>query len=78
METLEQSQSEKIKLTKMIHLRNRLNEIHDQSGPSSAKYIDLSLQLNKMEKEYIDEKINTFKGQKTWSFVTKAPKSFEK
>lgn len=78
METFEQSQSENIKLLKIIHLRNRLGEIQAKSGPNSSKYIDISLQLDLLEKEYIDEKVQTFKGIKTCFFVTKIPRSFEK
>ncbi|WP_428909880.1 hypothetical protein [Niallia sp. Krafla_26] len=78
METFERSQSENLKLMEMMFLRNRLSEIHEQSGPNSSKYIDLKIQLNLLEKEYIDEKINTFKRKKTCFFLTNAPRSFEK
>ncbi|WP_338470719.1 hypothetical protein R4Z10_18315 [Niallia sp. XMNu-256] len=78
METFEPSQSENVMLLKIIHLRDRLGEIHAQSGPNSSKYIDLSIQLNLLEKEYIEKKIKTFKGVKTSFFITKIPRSFEK
>ncbi len=78
METFEPIQSENIKLLKIIHLRDRLSEIHAKSGPNSSKYIDLSIQLSQLEKEYIEEKIKTFKGIKTCFFVTTVPRSFEK
>lgn len=71
-------QNENVKLLEIIHLRNHLKEVQDQSGPNSSKYIDISLQLDLLEKEYIDEKIKNFKGVKTCFFVTKVPRSFEK
>jgi hypothetical protein len=78
-EMTEHSQSESIKLMKIIQLRNRIEELHHQSGPNSTKYIDLSLQLNVLEKEYIEEKIRSFKGLKTTTFlITKVPRRFEK
>jgi hypothetical protein len=78
-EMMEPSHSESIKLMKIIQLRNRIEELHQQSGPNSTKYIDLSLQLNALEKEYIEEKIRSFKGPKTTRFlITKVPRRFEK
>lgn len=78
MESIEPSQSENIKLMKIIHLRNHLGELYNQSGPNSSKYINLSLQLTVLEKEYIEEKISTFKGIKSCFFITKVPKKFDK
>lgn len=78
MEMMKPSQSESIKLMKIIQLRNRIEELHQQSGPNSSNYIDLSLQLNVLEKEYIDEKISSFKGAKTSFMITKIPRKFEK
>jgi hypothetical protein len=78
-EMMEPNQSESIKLMKIIQLRSRIEELHHQSGPNSAKYIDLSLQLDVLEKEYIDEKVRSFKGVKsTRFFITKVPRRFEK
>ena len=75
-EMMEPSHSESIKLMKIIQLRNRIEELHQQSGPNSTKYIDLSLQLNALEKEYIEEKIRSFKELKTTSFlITKIPRT---
>ena len=78
-EMMDPSHSENIKLMKIIQLRNRIEELHQQSGANSSKYIDLSLQLNALEKDYIEEKINSFKGPKTTRFlITKIPRRFEK
>ena len=78
-EMMDPSHSENIKLMKIIQLRNRIEELHQQSGANSSKYIDLSLQLNALEKDYIEEKIHSFKGPKTTRFlITKIPRRFEK
>jgi hypothetical protein len=77
-EMMEPSQNDSIKLMKIIQLRNRIEELHHQSGPNSTTYIDLSLQLKVLEKEYIEEKIRSFKGMKASFLITKIPRKFEK
>lgn len=59
MESKEQIQTDnQHRLLHIIDLRNRLEELHLQTGPNSSQYINLSLQLDQLEKEYIKELIS--------------------
>jgi hypothetical protein len=58
MEVRKHTQSDSLKLMKIIDLRNSLQELHNQHGPNSPSYITLSLRLGLLEKEYIEERIS--------------------
>jgi hypothetical protein len=61
MQVKESIQSEQMKLMRIIDLRNDLKELRHQNGPNSSKYITLSIQLDSLEKEYIEERIKESK-----------------
>lgn len=50
-------QSDNVILKQIIKLRNSLGDLYNQSGANSSAYINLSLQLGALEKQYIEEKI---------------------
>lgn len=58
MAVREPIQSENMKLIKIINLRNSLAELNKQHGPNSSRYITLSLRLDLLEKQYIEERIS--------------------
>lgn len=61
METREQVQDVNRKLLmEIIDLRSQLEDLYIQTGPNSSKYVNISLQLYALEKEYITNKINLF------------------
>ncbi len=56
-------QSDYVQLQRIIKLRNSLGELYNQSGANSSSYINLSLQLGVLEKQYIEEKIKMLEEQ---------------
>lgn len=44
-------------LQEISHLKMKKKELYTESGPSSPDYLDLSIQLNLLITQYIDEKI---------------------
>lgn len=54
----QQSHNTKNELIEIYMLRNRLEELYKQSGPTSSTYIDLSIQLKVIENNFIEEQIN--------------------
>lgn len=46
-------------LKEIIQLKTKKNELYSQSGPNSPSYLDLSLKLNILVNQYVDEKIET-------------------
>ncbi|WP_394238414.1 hypothetical protein [Niallia oryzisoli] len=55
--TEQRIQSDYLQLKQIMKLRNSLGELYNQSGANSSRYINLSLQLGALEKQYIEEKI---------------------
>jgi hypothetical protein len=52
--------AENIKLlTEISHLRTKKSELYNQKGPGSNDYITLSIKLNLLVDEYLEEKIGT-------------------
>ncbi|KAA9029983.1 hypothetical protein [Niallia endozanthoxylica] len=56
-------QNDYVILKQILKLRNNLGELYTQSGGNSSKYINLSLQLGALEKQYIEEKIKLLEEQ---------------
>ena len=52
------SQNRNMKLMKIIMLREHLEELYNQSGSNSSKYITISLELRLLEREYVEERIS--------------------
>ncbi|WP_251469158.1 hypothetical protein [Neobacillus mesonae] len=49
---------ENIKLLREIaHVKTEINELYKQTGPGSSDYISLSIRLDLLMKEYIEDKI---------------------
>jgi hypothetical protein len=46
-------------LNEIFQLKTKKNELYSQKGPGSPDYLDLSLKLNVLVTQYIDEKIKT-------------------
>lgn len=44
-------------LMEIAHLKTKISELYHRKGPSSSDYISLSIELNLLINEYIDEKI---------------------
>lgn len=44
-------------LKEIIQLKTKKSELYSQSGPNSPGYLDLSLKLNILVNQYVDEKI---------------------
>lgn len=44
-------------LKEIIQLKMKKSELYSQSGPNSPDYLDLSLKLNLLVNQYVDEKI---------------------
>lgn len=64
MKTKEKVQSENMGLlSEIYHLRIILKEIYSQKGPANSDYISLSIKLNLLVNEYIDEKISMLKDE---------------
>jgi hypothetical protein len=57
-------------LLDIIDLRNQLEELYRQTGPNSSQYINISLRLNALEKEYVSEKIYLFETIDSHQLVT--------
>ncbi|MFB9986381.1 hypothetical protein [Bacillus benzoevorans] len=52
---------ENMKLLKEIYnLKTKQNDMYIQSGPNSSDYINLSIQLNVLEKKYMEEKLSMY------------------
>jgi hypothetical protein len=43
-------------LMEIVNLREKINELYNQSGPNTSEYITLSIQLNLLVKDYFEEK----------------------
>jgi hypothetical protein len=44
-------------LMQIAHLKTKVTELYNQNGPGCSDYISLSIRLNLLINEYIDEKI---------------------
>jgi hypothetical protein len=44
-------------LMEIAHLKTKVTELYKQNGPGNSDYISLSIKLNLLINEYIDEKI---------------------
>jgi hypothetical protein len=44
-------------LMQIAHLKTKVTQLYNQNGPGSPDYISLSIKLNLLINEYIDEKI---------------------
>lgn len=61
MEVNRYVQGENMKLLKEIYnLKTKLNDMYIQSGPNSTDYINLSINLNVLEKKYMEEKLTMY------------------
>lgn len=62
MKTIEHVQGENMKLLVEIYqLRIILNKLYSQKGPANSDYISLSIKLDLLIKEYIEEKISVLR-----------------
>ena len=46
-------------LNEIFNLKTKKNELYNQKGPGSSDYITLSIKLNILVDEYLEEKIGT-------------------
>lgn len=44
-------------LKEISQLKLKRNELYSHSGPNSSNYVDITLKLNRLVHQYIDEKI---------------------
>lgn len=44
-------------LMEIAHLKTKVSELYNQNGPGNPDYISLSIKLNLLINEYIDERI---------------------
>lgn len=44
-------------LREIVHLKSKISELYNEKGPYSSDYISLSIKLDVLINEYIDEKI---------------------
>jgi hypothetical protein len=70
METKEQVQRENTKLLmKIAKVKRQLKELNRQTGPNSSDYINLTLQLNSLMNEYVEEEISILEREENRNLV---------
>lgn len=58
MKTKEPVQIENLELLKeIVHLKDKKSELFSHTGPSSSDYIDVSIKLDLLVNQYVEEKI---------------------